>query len=138
MSMTFTSFSSALISFFGPGFSPMTRTSVTPEIAKVTFPPNCSIRALTLSLPILSPVPPPRSGQMPEMTNLNPSRLSWTMPSRAVGVIALSFLHLPHLLGVVGCVLVGAVKVIPDISANSFRSGGALSCRGSHTTVPSP
>ncbi len=123
--MTLTSFSSASTIFFGPGLFPITRTSVMPEMAPVTLPPNCSMHAFSLCFPTLSPEPPPRFGQVPDRTNLNPSRLSWTAPSPAVGVMAVFFSRLPRLLGVEGLVtVVVAVRFTHDLATSSFSSGG--------------
>ena len=43
-----------------------------PEIAEVTFPPKDSTTCLALSLPRLSPAPPPSSGKMPVITTVLP------------------------------------------------------------------
>jgi hypothetical protein len=82
---------------------------VIPEIAPVTLPPNCSMRAFSLCFPTSSPEPPPKLGQVPDRTNLNPSRLPRTAPSLAVGVMAVFYSRLPRLLGVEGLVSVAVV-----------------------------
>ena len=82
----------AFETFDMPGSLPTTRTSVLPLTDPVTRPPKLSIMDLTLSLPRLSPPPPPTSGKIPVNTHVFPAmHPGFARPTPGLGSTNLAF-----------------------------------------------